>query len=316
MSSLKDHLTVLLQLLPLELRYEIEENNQRKSYTFTEIAEMQEKLSKIFKQKFPVGKKGNGKEMCQNVGTLADAGIKRVDDVIGKAFKESGETVRKRRVIHNAVKKDPKKYEKIVEKIDGGHMSIDYAERMIRQEELKLKPTPPLPEGIYDLIYLDPPWKYDLELSGAPPYKTMIDDEIKKLKLPMAKDCIVFMWVTNPKLNVAMDALKEWGLTYKTNMAWVKMKNGKLQTGTGHHVFGAHELLLKATRGHPRAPATDDIPASVVIAERTKTHSEKPKIFYDIIEKAHPKSKKLEMFARVPKDQRREGWTYWGDEAD
>ena len=312
MSSLQELLAVLLQLLPAELRYEIEENDQRKSYTFTEKAELQEKLSKIYKEKFPVGKKGNDKELCQQVGTLADAGIKRVDDVIGKAFNESGETVRKRRIIHNAVKNDPKKH-KIVDKIDSAQMSIAYAKKMFRREDLKLKPTPPLPEGKYDLIYIDPPWEYDLQLSGSPDYKTQTLEELKKIQLPTAKDCIVFMWATNPKLAEAIDLVHHWGLEYKTNIVWVKSKDGKLQKGTGFNVVGSHELLLMATKGKPGVPAEVDRPASVVFAER-KAHSEKPQVFYEIIEKMFPNKKYLEMYAR-PKE-RRNNWTYWGDEAN
>ena len=49
---------------------------------------------------------------------------------------------------------------------------------------------------------------------------------------------------------------------------------------------------------------------SVVFAERTTKHSEKPKIFYEIIEKYYPVKNKIEMFAR----NKRDGWTSWGDE--
>ncbi len=51
--------------------------------------------------------------------------------------------------------------------------------------------------------------------------------------------------------------------------------------------------------------------SSVVQAPRGK-HSEKPKVFYEIIERLYPKRSALELFGREVK---REGWMVWGKEA-
>ncbi len=71
-----------------------------------------------------------------------------------------------------------------------------------------------------------------------------------------------------------------------------------------------HELLLIATKGEPPVPQPADRPDSVVNAPRAE-HSEKPDVFYDVIERMYPAFSKIEMFARHP----REGWGRWGNQA-
>ncbi|MGC8569634.1 MAG: ParB N-terminal domain-containing protein [Nitrososphaeria archaeon] len=57
----------------------------------------------------------------------------------------------------------------------------------------KLERTPPMPEGKYQVIYADPPWKF--EFSSSEPrtvenhYPTMELEEIKALKVPAAGGC-------------------------------------------------------------------------------------------------------------------------------
>jgi len=50
---------------------------------------------------------------------------------------------------------------------------------------------------------------------------------------------------------------------------------------------------------------------SVVDARRGR-HSEKPEVFYELIERMYPERSKLELFAR----RRRPGWSAWGNEVD
>ena len=60
----------------------------------------------------------------------------------------------------------------------------------------------------YKIIYADPPWKYnDKALAGnrgaCCKYSVMNTEEIADLPINLIsdKDCILFMWVTMPKLN-------------------------------------------------------------------------------------------------------------------
>jgi MT-A70 len=62
-------------------------------------------------------------------------------------------------------------------------------------------------------------------------------------------------------------------------------------------------------RGDIPAPAPGSQWPSVIEAQGG-AHSEKPDVFYDLIEAYFPNLPKLELFAR----RRREGWDAWGNE--
>jgi len=80
----------------------------------------------------------------------------------------------------------------------------------------------------------------------------------------------------------------------------------------GWYVREKHELLLIARRGNLRVPELSNRPDSVIFAPR-KGYSEKPNVFYEIIEKMYPiknngAQEHLELFAT----KRREGWVSHG----
>jgi len=193
--------------------------------------------------------------------------------------------------------------EKLKKSVENGKTSINYAYNSIKRME-KHEETPILPEGSFDIIYADPPWEYEVPLRGDPEchYQTMTTQEICNLRIPSAKDAILFLWATNPKLEDALKVVKAWGFKYKTNLVWVKDK-----IGTGYYFRGQHELLLVAKCGDIPVPTEENRPASVLIAPR-KEHSQKPEAIYDTIEKMYPNRKYLELFAR----SERNGWVSWG----
>lgn len=164
----------------------------------------------------------------------------------------------------------------------------------------------PLPKGKYQVIYADPPWEYSNSgISGAAAnhYQTMATEDIANMPVPAAENSVLFMWVTNPLLEDALRVLNAWGFSYKTNMVWIKDKAGQ-----GFYVKGQHELLLICTKGS-FTPDSSLYVRSVVEAPRQE-HSEKPEVFYEIIEKLYPKRNYLELFAR----NKRKGWTSYGNE--
>lgn len=165
---------------------------------------------------------------------------------------------------------------------------------------------PELPEGIYDIVLADPPWRYDLDLRGSPDlhYATLGIEKICRLELPVAENAILFLWATNPKLREALRVMREWGFEYKTNMVWVKD-----YFGTGYYFRGQHELLLVGEKGDMPVPLESDRRPSVLHSPRMR-HSKKPEEVYDIIEKMYPNRKYLELFAR----NKRRGWESWGAE--
>lgn len=169
----------------------------------------------------------------------------------------------------------------------------------------------PLPKAQYNLIYADPPWRYEFSVSDSRKienqYPTMEVDaicglEVSKLAAP---DTVLFLWATSPKLTEAMAVIEAWGFEYKTCMVWRKDK-----IGMGYYARQQHELLLIATRGNPAPPPESSRPSSVIDGDRTE-HSRKPEVFYELIEQMYPKSKRIELFCRQP----RKGWKAWGNEA-
>lgn len=176
----------------------------------------------------------------------------------------------------------------------------------------KREDAPPPPEGKYNLILADPPWRYEHVKTENRAienhYPTMTLDEI--CALPVADlandDAVLFLWATSPKLAEAMRVIEAWGFMYRTCMVWVKDK-----IGMGYYARQRHELLLIATRGTPGTPLPADRGDSVIEAPRGP-HSEKPAAAYEAIERMYPFAMKVELFARTS----RNGWSSWGNEVD
>lgn len=171
-------------------------------------------------------------------------------------------------------------------------------------------PAPPLPTDVFNVLYADPPWRYEHAPTKSRAienqYPTLALEEIKALghDLPAADDSVLFMWATSPKLSESIEVIDAWGFSYRTCMVWVKDK-----IGMGYYCRQQHELLLVATRGKPGVPAEASLRSSVINAPRGR-HSEKPALFYELIEGLYPGFAYLELFAR----NGRSGWSSWGNE--
>ena len=183
-----------------------------------------------------------------------------------------------------------------------------YKEETARLEKWKSE-IKPMPTGSFDIIYADPPWRYAFSRSDnraiENQYPTMELKDICKLKVPSAVNSVLLLWATAPKLLEAFEVIKGWGFEYKTNLVWVKDK-----IGMGYYVRGRHELLLIATKGKPKVPATIDRQDSVIFGSR-KEHSEKPHSVYDYIESSYPDNNYIEIFARSKHSDK---WEVWGNE--
>lgn len=185
--------------------------------------------------------------------------------------------------------------------------NLTYKQTALLVNKVLNKEPPPLPLDQFNIIYADPPWKYDVDFLSASPnshYSVMSTDEICTKKVPSANDAILFLWATNPLLKDALQVMEAWGFKYKTNMVWVKDR-----MGLGFYVRGQHELLLIGTKGKMSPPEELNRPTSV-IQNSIQEHSKKPDQVYSIIERMYPNAKYLELFAR----QKREKWTAWGNE--
>ena len=153
----------------------------------------------------------------------------------------------------------------------------------------------------------------------------MTQEDIKNLPIHSLTDddCILFMWVTMPKLNEVFDVIKAWGFEYKTvGFVWVK-KNKIKDTpfmGMGRWSRANAELCLLATKGKPKRISasihqiidTLDDYETPVIYSPIEQHSKKPDITRDKIIELCGELPRVELFAR----QKVEGWDAWGNEIE
>ena len=157
----------------------------------------------------------------------------------------------------------------------------------------------------YNIVLIDPPWNYRDKASAGErgasfKYEIMTDDNVKNIDLPsiMADDCAVFMWITMPKLEIAFDVFKAWGLKYKTAaFTWIK-KNKKADTlfwGMGNYTRANAELCLLATKGKPKRKSAG---VHQVIESAIESHSKKPNVVRERIVELMGDLPRIELFAR------------------
>lgn len=196
--------------------------------------------------------------------------------------------------------------------------------RTIRNDLPSLYPD--LPEKQYDIIYCDPPWDYggkmqfdnsgkknvnknwekNIFISAANfKYPTLKLSELKKIPIHeiSKKDCLLFMWVTNPHLEQGLELGKAWGFEYRTvAFVWDKMVHNP-----GQYTMSYVELCLVFKKGRIPTPRGERNIKQLVRVPRAK-HSEKPTEILKNIEKMFPTQDKIELFAR----KKPSGWDVWG----
>ncbi|SRR6266851_421332 len=168
------------------------------------------------------------------------------------------------------------------------------------------------PTDKYRIIYADPPWDYEMMLTNKAFITYDVRDHYPVMALQaicdlpvetwLEDDAVLFLWVTSPMLEKALNVVHAWGFAYKTTFVWDKIRHNM-----GHYNSVRHELLYVCTRGACQ-PDVKQLFDSVQSIERSDKHSQKPVEFYDIIETIYTRGRKLEMFART----RREGWDVYG----
>lgn len=179
------------------------------------------------------------------------------------------------------------------------------------------------PDRIYKIVYADPSWNYygdpNKDAACGKHYDTMTLEEICLLPIKsiMDKKSALFLWATCPKLHYAFEAIKAWDLYYRgVAFIWAKCRrDGKLIHGQGPRPTFTHptsELVLVATPNKYGRPfkILDESMGQVIVAPRTRKHSEKPPIFRDKIVELCGDLPRIELFAREKFD----GWDGWGKE--
>lgn len=174
------------------------------------------------------------------------------------------------------------------------------------------------PDKKYNIIYADPPWSFKTyskkgnKKSPLRYYNTMTKAEIDSLPVKdiAEKDCVLFLWVTYPKLLECIATIQEWGFTYKTcGFSWVKRnkKSDGFFTGLGYWTRANNEICLLATKGKPKR-----ISKSVrqIVDTPLEKHSKKPDCVRERIVELCGDLPRIELFAR----QKTDGWDVWGNQ--
>lgn len=249
---------------------------------------------------------GKGKSLEEKMPQVSGR-ADQARDKAGETFGVSGRYVSDAIAVGNA---DPK----LFERVKSGELRLPDANRELKRREHAAKVESAAmapktdPEGPFDLILADPPWQYDFSETGAREienqYLTSTVDEICSHAPRSAKDCLLLLWATAPKLREALAVMEAWGFEYKSNAVWDKEK-----IGMGYWFRGQHELLLVGTKGK-FSPPIDSQRVPSVFREKRTGHSRKPLCVYKWIESAFPGTKKLEMYCRLA----RKGWSSWGNE--
>lgn len=169
----------------------------------------------------------------------------------------------------------------------------------------------------YNIIYADPPWDYrggGKKRNVTRHYPTMKPAEIYSLPVQEIADadCILHLWATFPNLHIALEAIKQWGFTYKT-VGFVWVKRNKCSDGWfwggGNWTRSNAEICLIATKGKPKRES-----ASVhqfCDAPRAE-HSRKPDEIRERIVRLCGDLPRIELFAR----QHADGWDCWGNDTE
>jgi N6-adenosine-specific RNA methylase IME4 len=169
----------------------------------------------------------------------------------------------------------------------------------------------------YSIVYADPPWSYKDKASAGKrgacyKYPVMPHEDICNLPIKniTTDNCILFMWITMPKLNECLDVINSWGFKYKTNaFTWIKQNkiSDTLFMGMGRWTRANSELCLLATKGKPKRI---DAGVHSVVISHIESHSKKPDEVRNRIEKLCGNVPRIELFAR----EECEGWDCWGNE--
>ena len=166
----------------------------------------------------------------------------------------------------------------------------------------------------YRVLCADPPWVFRDKLPGKTRgaernYRVLSTSQIEQFPLPpIADDAVLFLWRVASQGEEGYRVIRAWGFIPDCEMVWEKLTvNGKRHFGMGRTVRASHELCLIGKRGKPTRKAKNV--RSLFEAPIGRRHSEKPEIFYELVERLY-EGPYSELFAR----RQRPGWTCQGDE--
>ena len=268
----------------------ITENVMRLNLTWQEEVTAKEELDQLMREKFGEAPKHRPDKSSCNEELWS---YRKTSQLLQEA---EGKTIQDIQLARE-IKKDPE-----LEKVKTRTGALIELKKKKQKEKIK---TLEAPEGLFQVIVIDPPWETIYNPTGrrgGAKYPTMSEIEIKDIKLPADKDCVLWLWTTNRFLHEAFHILEYWGFQYKNIFTWVKS-----QLGLGDWGRTQTEHILLGVKGKPLVDFKNQ--KNIIIADR-KGHSEKPDEFYEMVEKCCFGKARLDYFAR----RQRKGWSSYGDE--
>jgi N6-adenosine-specific RNA methylase IME4 len=263
------------------------------------------------------------KEGGGSVRQISDKAVVDTKKEIAKVANVSHDTIAKVKTIQ--AKATPE----VKAQLSTGEVSINQVYQDIRKEEKKQERDVKIadvkrkietenliqPDKKYHAIVIDPPWAYnekggfssdDYDATsnrGSVDYPTMTVQQISKIELPAANDCVLFLWTTHAFLRDSFTLLDTWGFEYKATLVWDKVK-----MGLGRTIRMQVEFCLLAVKGQPIIQGSSE---RDIITESRREHSRKPEAFYQLVERMCI-GNKLDFFSR----QARVNWEHYGAETN
>ena len=319
----------LLVYCPAELIQEVRDGEKRLGAMKDKIRDLKlEAAVKIGQSNIPPAeavehhRQGLEADEIVSVGRLPEAQRRPAVEVITKVRAETGKRIDTPDAVKLA-RLPAARQERVIQFANEAAVDVDarldtksaaYAERRKNRYEVHFAPGR-LPDGQYEIILADPPWKYpeggvQMDYEAREWYKPMELDEIKAMGVELegiiAEDAALYLWTTSTHLEGALAVMKDWGFEYHSLWAWDKERSG-----LGPRCLHQMEYLLLCTRGSFPPPPEGTLRINL-FRGNTGKHSKKPVALYEMIEEQYPRATKLELFAR----QARAGWDTWGNEAE
>lgn len=188
---------------------------------------------------------------------------------------------------------------KVVKRIE---RKADIEKQRSEIESNKFKP----PDGLFDVIVIDPPWQYGTEYDpngrrAANPYPEMSLEDIGAIDLPAASDCVLWLWTTHKFMRHSFGLLDKWGFRDVAILTWVKDR-----MGLGSWLRSQSEFCIMAVKGKPKVDLTNQ---TTVLEAPMREHSRKPDEFYAMVDDLCP-GYKIDWFSR----EQRAGWAQFGND--
>ena len=242
----------------------ITENIQRKQLNWQEEVLSVEELDRLMRDKYGSAKQGKRTDLIEEkIWSSLDT---------ARMLQKGEGRVREEIILAKALKKYPE-----LEKKRTKTAALRELKKIKQRERFKEEPRP---EGVFDVIVINPPWEY-------PGTDGMAIDEIIGLDLPFSENSIIFLWTTVRYLPDAFEVLRKWGVQYKNLITWRKRIGGM-----GHWGRVVTEHCLLGVKGKPLADFKN---ISNFIEGDKSEYGGKPNEFYQMIDQTCP-GRKLDVF--------------------